>query len=90
MIDPANLPEKKSWPPRLLIMMSITAGALLLTTIWVIASDQWESIDRRSPGKDFVMHVWGRSGQGLRDMAVRFHLDRVGFASRFRRRPSDQ
>ena len=91
VIDPANLPEKKSWPPRLLIMMSITAGALLLTTIWVIASDQWESIDRRSPGKDFVMHVWGRSGQGLRDMAVRLHLDRVaGFASRFRRRPSDQ
>lgn len=91
VIDPANLPEKKSWPPRLLIMMSITAGALLLTTIWVIASDQWESIDRRSPGKDFVMHVWGRSGQGLRDIAVRLHLDRVaGFASRFRRRPSDQ
>ncbi len=37
VIDPANLPEKKSWPPRLLIIMSITAGALLLTTIWIIA-----------------------------------------------------
>ena len=90
VIDPANLPEKKSWPPRLLIMMSITAGALFLTTIWIVGSDQWESIDRRSPGKEFAMHIWGRGRQGLRDVAVRFHLDRVaGFASR-RRPPSDQ
>ena len=91
VIDPANLPEKKSWPPRLLIIMSMTASALLLTTIWIIGSDQWKSIDRRSPGKVFVMHIWGRGRQGLRDMAVRFHLDRVaGFVSRLRRPPTDK
>jgi capsule polysaccharide export protein KpsE/RkpR len=91
VIDPANLPEKKSWPPRLLIMMAITAGALLVTTIWIIGSDQWESIDRRSPGKVFITHIWGRGRQGLRDMAVRFHLDRVaGLVSRLRRQPEDR
>jgi uncharacterized protein involved in exopolysaccharide biosynthesis len=91
VIDPANLPEKKSWPPRLLIMMAITAGALLVTTIWIIGSDQWESIDRRSPGKVFITHIWGRGRQGLRDMAVRFHLERVaGLVSRLRRQPEDR
>jgi uncharacterized protein involved in exopolysaccharide biosynthesis len=87
VIDPANLPEKKSWPPRLLIIIAITASALFVTTIWIVGSSHWENIDRRSPGKIFVMHVWGRGRQGLRQIAVRFHLNKVaGFVARLRRR----
>ena len=86
VIDPANLPEKKSWPPRLLIIMVITASALFATTIWIVGSDHWESIDLRSPGKVFAMHIWGRGRQGLRDVVVRFNLDKVaGFVTRLRR-----
>jgi capsule polysaccharide export protein KpsE/RkpR len=86
VIDPANLPEKKSWPPRLLIIMTITASALFVTTIWIVGSNHWENIDRRSPGKIFVMHVWDRGRQGLRQVAVRFHLNKVtGFVARLRR-----
>src|SRR5205814_4924889 len=36
VIDPANLPEKKSWPPRLLIIVALTVAALFCTTLWVI------------------------------------------------------
>lgn len=87
VIDSANLPEKKSWPPRLLIMVMVTAGALVVTAIWIVGSDRWERIDRHSPGKVFAMHIWGRSRQGLRDASVRFHLDKfAGFLTRFRRR----
>ena len=91
VIDPANLPEKKSWPPRLPIMMAITAGALVVTTIWVVGSDQWERIDRRSPGKVFVMHIWGRGSQAIRDVAVRLQLDKLaGFVTRLRRQQTDK
>jgi len=32
------------------------------------------------------MHIWGRGRQGLRDVVVRFNLDKVaGFATRLRR-----
>ena len=66
--------------------MVITASALFATTIWIVGSDHWESIDLRSPGKIFAMHIWGRGRQGLRDVAVRFHLDKVaGFVTRLRR-----
>jgi uncharacterized protein involved in exopolysaccharide biosynthesis len=86
VIDPANLPEKKSWPPRLLIIMAITASALFATTIWIVGSDHWEGIDRRSPGKVFAMHIWGRGCQGLRNVAVRLRLDKVaGLVARLRR-----
>jgi capsule polysaccharide export protein KpsE/RkpR len=88
VIDPANLPEKKSWPPRLLIIMEITASALVVAMIWVVGSDHWESIDRRSPGKAFATHIWGTGRQGLRDVAVRLNLDKVaGFVTRLRRQP---
>jgi capsule polysaccharide export protein KpsE/RkpR len=86
VIDPPNLPEKKSWPPRLLIIMETIASALVATMIWVVGSDHWESIDRRSPGKAFATHIWGRGRQGLRDVAVRLNLDKVaGFITRLRR-----
>jgi capsule polysaccharide export protein KpsE/RkpR len=86
VIDPANLPEKKSWPPRLLIILETIASALVVTMIWVVGSDHWESIDRRSPGKAFATHIWGRGRQGLRDVAVRLNLDKVaGFMTRLRR-----
>jgi capsule polysaccharide export protein KpsE/RkpR len=89
VIDPANLPEKKSWPPRMLIILSITAGALFATAIWIVGSDHWEGIDRRSPGKVFATHIWGAGRQGLRNLAVRLNLDKLaGFVPRLRR-PKD-
>ena len=85
VIDPANLPEKKSWPPRLLIIMTITGGAFLCTVLWIAGSDSWERIDRRDPGKLLAMNIWNRCHQGLQNTAVRLHLDKVSWLpSRFR------
>jgi capsule polysaccharide export protein KpsE/RkpR len=77
VIDPANLPEKKSWPPRLLIVLAVTASALVGTTFWIVGSDYWRTIDRRDPGKLLAMNIWERGRQGVRKAAVRLHLDRV-------------
>jgi capsule polysaccharide export protein KpsE/RkpR len=76
VIDPANLPEKKSWPPRLLIIMALTASALIGTAFWTIGSERWESIDRRDPGKLLAMNIWDRGRQGVRDTAARLKVDR--------------
>src|SRR6185437_7113037 len=51
VLDPANVPETKSSPHRLLIML---VGALLSGTFgiaWVLASAKWQKLDQRDPGK---------------------------------------
>ena len=87
VIDPANLPEKKSWPPRLLIIMTITGAGVLCTVLCIVGSDSWERVDRRDPGKLLAMHIWDRCRQGLQNTAVRLHLDKLPWLpSRFRGR----
>jgi len=77
VIDPANLPEKKSWPPRLLIIMTTTGVGILCTVLWIVGSDSWERVDRRDPGKLLARHIWDRFRQGLENTVVRLHLDKV-------------
>jgi uncharacterized protein involved in exopolysaccharide biosynthesis len=77
VIDPANLPEKKSWPPRLLIILVLTAIALGGTVVWVVGSEHWESIDRRDSRKMLASNVWENGRQSLHNLARRLHLPRV-------------
>ena len=90
VIDPANLPEKKSWPPRLLIVLAVTGSALMGTTFWIIGSDRWRTIDRRDQGKLLAMNVWEKCHQGVRQTAVRLHLDRLAIWLGRLRRNQDQ
>ncbi len=77
VIDPANLPEKKSWPPRLLIILVLTATALAVTAVWIVGSDQWERIDRRDSRKMLALTMWEKGRQRARNLATGLHLDRV-------------
>ena len=49
VIDPANLPEKKSWPPRLLIIALGTILSLALAVAVICGSDRVQSLDRDDP-----------------------------------------
>ncbi len=58
VLDPADVPEKKSFPPRLPIIalgavFSFGLGALLL-----VGSRVWGSIDPRSPQKQLLTEIW--------------------------------
>jgi capsule polysaccharide export protein KpsE/RkpR len=87
VIDPADLPEKKSWPPRLMIIMALTASMLVGTALWIIGSDHWSSIDHRNSGKVLAMNIGESVLQRARDVAVRLNLDKfAGFVTRLRRR----
>jgi uncharacterized protein involved in exopolysaccharide biosynthesis len=84
VIDPANVPEKKSFPPRLLIILVLTTVSVALTAIWVIGSAQWREVDPRDPRKRLALRVWRRGVDSARYAATRLHLHRTdAFLKRF-------
>jgi uncharacterized protein involved in exopolysaccharide biosynthesis len=57
ILDPATVPEKKSFPPRLLIIFLGTALALLTFVVWVLGSNQWLQMDPTDPRKLLAKEV---------------------------------
>jgi uncharacterized protein involved in exopolysaccharide biosynthesis len=57
ILDAASVPEKPSYPPRLLI---ICLGALLsgvVAVVWVLGSVRWKSLDAQDPAKVLAKEV---------------------------------
>jgi capsule polysaccharide export protein KpsE/RkpR len=57
ILDPATIPEKKSFPPRLLIMLLGTFLAMTLSVVWVLGSNQWQQADPDDPRKILAQEV---------------------------------
>lgn len=58
VLDPANVPEKKSFPPRLVIMF---LGAFLFSAVgvvWILGEARWNEISATDPQKVFVREVF--------------------------------
>ena len=49
VLDPAKVPEKKSYPPRLLIILWGTFLAVALCAIWVFGEKHWREGDPGDP-----------------------------------------
>jgi capsule polysaccharide export protein KpsE/RkpR len=58
VLDVANIPDKKVFPPRFLIVLLGTALALCLAMTWVVGKSAWYQIDSNDPGKEFVSEVF--------------------------------
>ena len=58
VLDGAKLPEKKSFPPRLLIMFLGAFFAMMIGTVWILAKAGWESIDSGHPGKQLAQDAY--------------------------------
>lgn len=79
VLDAPTLPEKKSFPPRLLIMALGTFLALMFATIWLLGKASWQEIDPHHPGKLLAQDAYTRikadlglaSGNGTRFRGVR-------------------
>ncbi|HET9309168.1 MAG TPA: lipopolysaccharide biosynthesis protein [Candidatus Sulfotelmatobacter sp.] len=79
VLDVAKPPEKKSFPPRLLIMFMGTFFAIMSGSVWLLAMSSWRSIDSGHPGKQLVMDTYATikadlglaSGNGARFHQVR-------------------
>lgn len=57
VLDPARVPEKKSYPPRLLIMFLGTVLTFALTAIWVVGKKGWAEVDPADPRKVLALEV---------------------------------
>ena len=51
VLDAAHVPEKKSFPPRLLFMFLGAFLAFMLGAVWVLGKTSWEGMDPQHPGK---------------------------------------
>jgi capsule polysaccharide export protein KpsE/RkpR len=58
ILDPANLPEKKSGPPRLLITLLGAILSFALGAAFVIGKGAWKQVDADDPRKTFAAEVW--------------------------------
>jgi uncharacterized protein involved in exopolysaccharide biosynthesis len=58
VLDPPNLPEKKSYPPRLAITFLGAALAFTTAAMWLLARRAWDAIETRDPRKAFVSEMW--------------------------------
>jgi capsule polysaccharide export protein KpsE/RkpR len=75
VIDPANVPERKSWPPRLMIITLLTACSLIVTAGCIVGSAYWEKVDPHNPGKLLAKQVWKAASRDSRRLMKRLPLD---------------
>jgi capsule polysaccharide export protein KpsE/RkpR len=57
IVDPASLPERKSFPPRLVLIIASTFLCVALGALWILAQERWHSISYDSPTKLFLQDI---------------------------------
>jgi uncharacterized protein involved in exopolysaccharide biosynthesis len=58
VLDSAIVPDKKSFPPRLLIIFLGTFLALAIAAVWVFGNEAWQETDASDPRKVFAQEVF--------------------------------
>jgi uncharacterized protein involved in exopolysaccharide biosynthesis len=70
VLDPARIPERKSFPPRSVILFLGTFLAFAMSVVWVLGSARWKEADPQDPRKVLLHEVasalkaripWGHS-----------------------------
>jgi len=57
VLDPARVPERKSFPPRLVVMFLGTFLVCAMSVVWVLGAARWEETDPQDPRRVFVQEV---------------------------------
>ena len=68
MVDPANLPERKSWPPRLLVILALTCLSMMGAGVWIVGAAHWDRVDPEDPHKQLLATIVGSIKVQLRKM----------------------
>ena len=58
VLDPPDVPDKKSFPPRRVVALLGTAFALVLGTAWIFGKASWQETDSADPRKAFAQEVF--------------------------------
>ena len=57
VIDAPGIPEKKSFPPRLLLSLILTAAAVLAFCAALLIRNQWRQVQANDPGKALAIEI---------------------------------
>jgi capsule polysaccharide export protein KpsE/RkpR len=57
VLDAADVPEKKSFPPRMILILSATILVMIFASVWVLQRERWRRIDAGDPGKILALDV---------------------------------
>ena len=68
VVDPANLPERKSWPPRLLVIVALTCLSMMGAGAWIVGVAHWEKVDPENPHKQLLATIVGSIKVQLRNI----------------------
>ncbi len=58
VIDPAGVPEKKSYPPRLMLVLLLTFIFIAATAIAILPRNHWSGVDSGDPRKKLANEVF--------------------------------
>jgi capsule polysaccharide export protein KpsE/RkpR len=58
VLDPAIVPTKKSFPPRLVIVVLGTLLGTTLAFIWIVRKTRWDALDANDPTKAFATEIF--------------------------------
>jgi uncharacterized protein involved in exopolysaccharide biosynthesis len=70
VIDPPLIPEKKSFPPRLVVMLALTALSVASASSLVIARNLWRQVNPADPRKLLAQEIGNRLGTPLRRLPL--------------------
>jgi uncharacterized protein involved in exopolysaccharide biosynthesis len=59
VLDPASVPEKKSYPPRMLIILGGTLLAVAMYLVWVLGEKHWREGDPQDPRRVLAQEIAG-------------------------------
>lgn len=65
VLDPASVPEKKSFPPRLLIIFFGTCIAFGTGMMWLVLNSFWDETDLEDPRRVFALEVYRNAASHL-------------------------
>jgi len=68
VIDTPGIPEKKSFPPRLLLTLALTFLVFAATAALILIRDYWSKVDPDNPGKMLLTEVLLAVRQGARSI----------------------
>ena len=54
ILDAADVPEKKSFPPRMLIILLSTCASMAIAAAWILGSSHWDQVSASDPRKVLV------------------------------------
>jgi uncharacterized protein involved in exopolysaccharide biosynthesis len=57
VLDPAEIPERKSFPPRLMILIFAVIASFVFGAVWVGVGARWAALDPDDPGKLLALEV---------------------------------